>query len=292
MKKKKAIIITLIGILLLGILIWYLQKPKGTNGIKPPIDTGKIEETNLKWEDIVDIDISGFEGDIVANITYKEIPDLQEKINKEEAKWNEVKDTLDSEKDAGTIDEYYKWLSEIRKPYDEEFCQLPSDLNNYTNGDKIKITCDSETLRKLNYKFNDGFEITIDNLAKRLDDEAVKNDMKIIAEAEKNANSSKVETVVDNTKDTSKDNTYVAVGDTLFIGIKDIDTVNLYQVKSDEQNIVVDVKNESDFETVKKHALKYGNIDYIQYNGLVYYAETNFEEANEWKGFSIEESKD
>ena len=141
---------------------------------KKTISTGKIEETNLKWEDIVNIDISGFEGDIVANITYKEIPNLQEKINKEEAKWNEIKDTLDSEKDASTIYKYYEWLSEIRKPYDEDFCQLPSDLNNYTNGDKIKITCDSEVLRKLNYKFNDGFEITIDNLAKKLDDETMK----------------------------------------------------------------------------------------------------------------------
>ena len=79
--------ITLVGIVLLELLFWYLQKPKETSELKPPISTSKIEETNLKWEDIVDVDISGFEGDIVANITYKEIPDLQEKINKEEAKW-------------------------------------------------------------------------------------------------------------------------------------------------------------------------------------------------------------
>ena len=287
MKKKKAIIITLIGILLLGILIWYLQKPKGPNNAKPPIDTGKIEETNLKWEDIVDIDISGFEGDIVANITYKEIPDLQEKINKEEAKWNEIKDTLDSEKDASTIDEYYEWLSEIRKPYDEEFCQLPSDLNNYTNGDKIKITCDSEVLRKLNYKFNDGLEITIDNLAKRLDDETMEKRKQQTEISEPIVEENKTEEV-----GKTKQNVYTVVGDTFVVAVRDLSTVNLFQIENKNQRVLVDVKTADDFETVKKHALEYGNIDYIQYNDEVYYASEDFKEANVWKGFTVEESKD
>ena len=287
MKKKKAIIITLIGILLLGVLIWYLQKPKGTNNVKPSIDTGKIEETNLKWEDIVDIDISGFEGDIVANITYKEIPDLQEKINKEEAKWNEIKDTLDSEKDASTIDEYYEWLSEIRKPYDEEFCQLPSDLNNYTNGDKIKITCDSEVLRKLNYKFNDGFEITIDNLAKRLDDETMEKRKQQTEISEPIVEENKTEEI-----DNTKQNVYTVVGDTFVVAVRDLSTVNLFQIENKNQRVLIDVKTAEDFETVKKHALEYGNIDYIQYNDEVYYASEDFKEANVWKGFTVEESKD
>ena len=287
MKKKKAIIITLTGILLLGVLIWYLQKPKGTNGVKPPIDTGKIEETNLKWEDVVDVDISGFEGDIVANITYKEIPDLQEKINKEEAKWNEIKDTLDSEKDASTIDEYYTWLSEIRKPYDEEFCQLPSDLNNYTNGDKIKITCDSEVLRKLNYKFNDGFEITIDNLAKRLDDETMKERQQQTPINEPIVEENKTEEI-----DDTKQNVYTVVGDTFVVAVRDLSTVNLFQIENKSQRVLIDVKTAEDFETVKKHALEYGNIDYIQYNNEVYYASEDFKEANVWKGFTVEESKD
>lgn len=287
MKKKKAIIITLTGILLLGILIWYLQKSKGTSDAKPPIDTGKIEETNLKWEDVVDVDISGFEGDIVANITYKEIPDLQEKINKEEAKWNEIKDTLDSEKDASTIDEYYEWLSEIRKPYDEEFCQLPSDLNNYTNGDKIKITCDSEVLRKLNYKFNDGFEITIDNLAKRLDDETMKERQQQTPINEPIVEENKTEEI-----DGTKQNVYTVVGDTFVVAVRDLSTVNLFQIENKNQRVLIDVKTAEDFETVKKHALEYGNIDYIQYNDEVYYASEDFKEANVWKGFTVEESKD
>lgn len=287
MKKKKAIIITLIGILLLGVLIWYLQKPKGTNNVKPSIDTGKIEETNLKWEDIVNVDISGFEGDIVANITYKEIPDLQEKINKEEAKWNEIKDTLDSEKDASTIDEYYAWLSEIRKPYDEEFCQLPSDLNNYTNGDKIKVTCDSEVLRKLNYKFNDGLEITIDNLAKRLDDETMKERQQQTPINEPIVEENKTEEI-----DDTKQNVYTVVSDTFVVAVRDLSTVNLFQIENKNQRVLIDVKTAEDFETVKKHALEYGNIDYIQYNDEVYYASEDFKEANVWKGFTVEESKD
>lgn len=277
----------LTGILLLGILIWHLQKPKGTNGIKPPIDTGKIEETNLKWEDIVNIDISGFEGDIVANITYKEIPDLQEKINKEEAKWNEIKDTLDSEKDASTIDEYYEWLSEIRKPYDEDFCQLPSDLNNYTNGDKIKITCDSEVLRKLNYKFNDGFEITIDNLAKRLDNETMEKRKQQAEISEPIVEENKTEEI-----DDTKQNVYTVVGDTFVVAVRDLSKVNLFQIENKNQRVLIDVKTAEDFETVKKHALEYGNIDYIQYNDEVYYASEDFKEANVWMGFTVEESED
>ena len=252
---------------------------------KKTISTGKIEETNLKWEDIVNIDISGFEGDIVANITYKEIPNLQEKINKEEAKWNEIKDTLDSEKDASTIDEYYAWLSEIRKPYDEDFCQLPSDLNNYTNGDKIKITCDSEVLRKLNYKFNDGFEITIDNLAKKLDDETMKERQQQTPINEPIVEENKTEEVED-----SKQNVYTVVGDTFVVSVRDLSTVNLFQIENKNQRVLIDVKTAEDFETVKKHALEYGNINYIQYNGEVYYASEDFKEANVWMGFT--ESKD
>ena len=236
---------------------------------------------------MVDVDISGFEGDIVANITYKEIPDLQEKINNEEAKWNEIKDTLDSEKDASTIDEYYEWLSEIRKPYDEEFCQLPSDLNNCTNGDKIKTTCDSEILRKLNYKFNDGFEITIDNLAKKLDDETMEERKQQTEISEPIVEENKPEEIND-----TKQNVYTVVGDTFVVAVRDLSTVNLFQIENKNQRVLIDVKTAEDFETVKKHALEYGNIDYIQYNDEVYYASEDFKEANVWKGFTVEESKD
>ena len=86
MKKKKIIIITFIGIMLLGLLVWYLRKPND-NSETPSIDTGEIKETTLKWEDVVDVDISGFEGDLIANISYKEIPELQEKIDVEEEKF-------------------------------------------------------------------------------------------------------------------------------------------------------------------------------------------------------------
>ena len=116
--------------------------------------------------------------------------------------------------------------------------------------------------------------------------------MKIIAEAEKNANSSKVETVVDNTKDTSKDNVYQVIGQTIYIGVRDINTINLYQNKTEEQNLMISVNSKEDFEAIKKQALSSGKIDFIQFDGVVYSKETNFEEAEEWKGFAIEESKD
>ena len=142
MKKKKIIIITLVGIVLLGLLVWYLKKPN-VNNDSPTIDTGEIKETKLKWEDVVDVDISGFEGDLIANISYKEIPELQEKIEVEEEKWGKARDTFDPNEDASTIENYLNWLSEIRKPYNENFCELPADLNVKKKGDVVKVTCNS-----------------------------------------------------------------------------------------------------------------------------------------------------
>ena len=194
---------------------------------------------------------------------------------------------MDSEKDASTIYKYYEWLSEIRKPYDEDFCQLPSDLNNYTNGDKIKITCDSEVLRKLNYKFNDGFEITIDNLAKRLADETMEKRKQQTPINEPIVEENKTEEI-----DDTKQNVYTVVGDTFVVAVRDLSTVNLFQIENKNQRVLIDVKTAEDFETVKKHALEYGNINYSQYNGEVYYASEDFKEANVWKGFTVEESED
>lgn len=283
MKKKKALVISLIGLLLLGTLIWYLYKQKDNSTIKPPIDIGEIEETSFKWEDIATADISGFEGDIIVNLTYKEIPDLKKKIEAEEEKWNNLKDTLDPYKDAQLINDYYTWLSEIRNAYDEAFCHLPSDLNNYKNGDTIKITCDSEILRQLNYKFNDGFTVKIENVVARLDDEVVKEKQTIDKPID---NSIKEE---NNTDITNVENVYEVIGDTFVVSVRNLDTVNLFEINNKDQRVLIDVKSEEDFNKVKQHALTYGNIDYIQYNDEVYYASSEFMEANEWKGFTQED---
>lgn len=282
MKKKKIIIITFIGIMLLGLLVWYLRKPND-NSETPSIDTGEIKETTLKWEDVVDVDISGFEGDLIANISYKEIPELQEKIDVEEEKWNQVRDKLDPNNDASTIESYLNWLGEIRKPYNENFCELPADLNAKKKGDIVKISCNSETLKKLNYKFNDGFEITLENVVKGIDEETKKKHQLILST--KNEEDEEANTV--DIPEIKAENDYSVYGDDLVITVEDINTVNLNQVKYEGQRIMVVVGNQDDFETVKKHALKYGNIDSIQLGDDVYGKESNYEEAEEWRGISM-----
>ena len=229
MKKKKIIIITLVGIALLGLLAWYLKKPN-VNNDGPTIDTGEIKETTLKWEDVVNVDISGFEGDLIANISYKEIPELQEKIEVEEEKWEKVRDMLDPNEDASMIENYLNWLGEIRKPYNENFCELPADLNVKKKGDIVKISCNSETLKKLNYKFNDGFEITLSDIVpieeKVIYSETDKNtiDNNETTDNDKNDDN---ETSIENNVVEVKENVYSTIGDNLLIYVNDIDTVNL-----------------------------------------------------------------
>ena len=293
MKKKKIIVITFIGIVLLGLLVWYLRKPND-NSETPSIDTGEIKETTLKWEDVVDVDISGFEGDLIANISYKKIPELQEKIEVEEEKWNQVRDKLDPNNDASTIESYLNWLGEIRKPYNENFCELPADLNAKKKGDIVKISCNSETLKKLNYKFNDGFEITLSDIIPIEEKVEYTETNESIVDNNKNTNN---ETNVVNTDDGTKksfiteegtkviiENYYSTVGNHLFIHVNDIDTVNLNQTRTDGFTITVIVKNDDDFNAVKEHALKRGNIDYIEYGDQVYMKETDFKESLEWQG--------
>ena len=286
MKKKKIIIITLVGIALLGLLAWYLKKPN-VNNDGPTIDTGEIKETTLKWEDVVNVDISGFEGDLIANISYKEIPELQEKIEVEEEKWEKVRDMLDPNEDASMIENYLNWLGEIRKPYNENFCELPADLNVKKKGDIVKISCNSETLKKLNYKFNDGFEITLSDIVpieeKVIYSETDKNtiDNNETTDNDKNDDN---ETSIENNVVEVKENVYSTIGDNLLIYVNDIDTVNLNQVKTDDFYITAVVSNDADFETIKEHALKRGNIDYIEYGDYMYKKETDFKEGTVWQG--------
>lgn len=282
MKKKKIIIITLVGIALIGLLVWYLKKPN-VNNDSPTIDTGEIKETTLKWEDVVEVDISGFEGDLIANISYKEIPELQEKIEVEEEKWGKARDTFDPNEDASTIENYLNWLSEIRKPYNENFCELPADLNVKKKGDVVKVTCNSDVLKKLNYKFNDGFEVTLENVVKGIDEETKKKHQLILS----TKNDEDDETNIVDVPEIIAENDYSVYGDDLVITVEDINTVNLNQVKYEGQRIMVVVGNQDDFETVKKHALKYGNIDSIQLGDDVYGKESNYEEAEEWRGISM-----
>ena len=282
MKKKKIIIITLVGIALIGLLVWYLKKPN-VNNDSPTIDTGEIKETTLKWEDVVEVDISGFEGDLIANISYKEIPELQEKIEVEEEKWQKMRDTLDPNEDASTIENYLNWLGEIRKPYNENFCELPADLNVKKKGDVVKITCNSDALKKLNYKFNDGFEVTLENVVKGIDEETNKKHQLILST--KNEKDEETNTI--DIPEIKAENDYSVYGDDLVITVEDINTVNLNQVKYEGQRIMVVFGNQDDFETVKKHALKYGNIDSIQLGDDVYGKESNYEEAEEWRGISM-----
>lgn len=286
MKKKKIITIILVGLVLLGLLVWYLRKPND-NSETPSIDTGEIKETTLKWEDVVDVDISGFEGDLIANISYKEIPELQEKIEVEEEKWNQVRDTLDPNNDASTIESYLNWLGEIRKPYNENFCELPADLNAKKKGDIVKISCNSETLKMLNYKFNDGFEITLSDIIpieEKVEYTEINESIVTNNETTNNNKNDDNETSNENNVIETKENIYSTIGDNLLIYVNDIDSVNLNQVKTDGFYITAVVSNDEDFEKVKEYALKRGNIDYIEYGEYMYKKETDFKEGTVWQG--------
>lgn len=263
------------------------------------IDTSDINETTINWEDIVEVSILGSEGNLSVEFTYKEIPDLRDKIDAENAKWEEKRGTLDSDIDKDTIQTNLNWLEELNKLYSTDFCETPADLNNHKKGDTIKITCSSATLEKLNYKFNDGFEYTLSDIDEALSEEEIEKSLKEMEEAkeylEKEAKGEISNDTTENTTttedlDTEPSNYYNVIGNTIYVVVEDIDSVNLFQQKSEDETMMVVVKSQSDFEKVKEIALSRGNIDYIQFNDVVYEKETNFKEAESWNGFSIPEN--
>ncbi len=303
-EKRQLKILCIVLALIALIVCIFLNRDSNKNEDKEYIDTTEIEETSLNWEDIVHTEIFGYEGNVSIDISYDEIPDFQTKLENEYKKWEEKRSSLDPVEDAEEIEAYKNWLEELNKVYSASFCSVPADLNNHKIGDTVKITCDNETLRKLNYKFSDGFEITLDGIqtekealksfeemeeAKKAQEEAVKN--KTSESIENNSSSSNDNNSSSDSSnlDTEQNNYYGVIGDTIVIGIKNIDTVNLIQQKNDDQIILVTVENKSDFEKVKEIALSQGNIDYIQIGMEVYDKESNFKEAEEWKGFTAQE---
>lgn len=304
-KSKKQLIWISVILVIIAIVLCVLlnQKPSdsstNSNNQNNEIDTSDIAETSFNWEDIVDVSIIGDEGNLTVEFTYKEIPDLRSKIDDENSKWEEKRGTLDSDADKETIQTNLNWLEELNKLYSTNYCETPADLNNHKKGDTIKITCDSETLRKLNYKFNDGFEYTLNDIYEARTEEEIEKSIKESKEAkeylEKEAKGEvSNDTTENNTTEedlkTEPSNYYDVIGNTIYVSINDIDTVNLYQQKNDDQIMMVVVKSQSDFEKVKEFALSQGNIDYIQLGLDVYDKDSDFKEAEEWKGFSIPEN--
>ena len=90
--------------------------------------------------------------------------------------------------------------------------------------------------------------------------------------------------------ETEPSNYYDVIGNTIYVLVEDINTVNLYQQKGEDETMMVVVNSQSDFEKVKEFALSQGNIDYIQLGLDVYDKDSDFKEAEEWKGFSIPEN--
>lgn len=289
-KKQLTILSVVMAVIAIGICIALNTKPK-VDEQKTYIDTSDIEETSFNWEDITHVEIFGYEGNIGLNITYDEIPEFQNKLEEENNKWKEKRLSLDTTKDAEEIKSNLEWLEELNKAYDAEYCSAPSDLNNYKVGDTVKITCGNKTLEKLNYKFNDGFEITLENIF--TEEELIENEKE--AEEGRNAEQAEInkENIENNASDVNsnnevvevneQDNYYDVIGNSLFITVYDANTVNLIQTNNyDEITVVVD--NQEDFETIKEKALALNNIDYIQIGMDVYDKESNFTEAEEWKG--------
>ena len=304
-KSKKRLICISVILMIIAIVLYVLlnQKPSdsstNSNNQNNEIDTSDIAETSFNWEDIVDVSIIGDEGNLTVEFTYKEIPDLRSKIDDENSKWEEKRGTLDSDADKETIQTNLNWLEELNKLYSTNYCEAPADLNNHSKGDTIKITCDSETLRKLNYKFNDGFEYTLSNIYEARTEEEIENSIKEAKEAkeylEKEAKSEvSNDTTENNTTEedleTEPSNYYDVIGNTIYVLVEDINTVNLYQQKGEDETMMVVVNSQSDFEKVKEFALSQGNIDYIQFGLDVYDKDSDFKEAEEWKGFSIPEN--
>ena len=280
--KKQLIWIGIILVLIAIILCVFLNKKPNDDSIPnnqdSQIDTSDIKETTLNWEDIVDVSILGSEGNLSVEFTYKEIPDLRDKIDAENAKWEEKRGTLDSDTDQDTIQTNLNWLEELNKLYSTDFCEAPADLNNHKKGETIKITCSSATLEKLNYKFNDDFEYTLSDIDEALSEEEIEKSLKEMEEAkeylEKEAKGEISNDTTENTTvedlDTEPSNYYNVIGNTIYVVVEDIDSVNLFQQKGEDETMMVVVNSQSDFEKVKEIALSRGNIDYIQFNDVVY----------------------
>lgn len=297
-KKQLIRICILLAIIAIVICIALNIKPKETTSKDTSqnnyIDTSDIEETTFNWEDVVDIQIVGNEGDLVSEITYKEIPELRSKIDKENAKWEKLRAELDPLEDGEEISAYLSWLEELNKLYSTDFCETPPDINTHVKGDTIKITCSSEILEKLNYKFNDGFEYTLTDIYEKIN---------IIDDVEtQDTESTEENSQFDNTEETKSENAttsenvptnidknyYWQLGNDVFININDISSAKLNPAVSDEERIFLVVNNEEDFQTVKDYVTKHTENTYvIEYDGYWYGLNGNFEEKEICKGITL-----
>ena len=273
--------------------MFFNRDSTNSNNQDAEIDTRDVAETSFNWEDIVDINVLGDEGSLIIEFTYKEIPDLRTKIDDENAKWEEKRWDLAPNADQEIIQVNLNWLEDLNKLYSTDFCEAPADLNNHKEGDTIKITCDSETLRKLNYKFNDGFEYTLSDIY------GVDTDKEYLSNTEKdteNTDTEKKESSVSETtsenlySDIYNENHYWELGNDVFININDISSAKLDPVVSDEQRIFLVVNNEEDFQIVKEYVLKHTENTYvIEYDGYWYGVNGDFEEREICKGITLGE---
>ena len=296
--KKKQIIWLCSGLVVLAIIICIvLNLPKNQTDTNLTtdeteyeyIDTTNIEETEINWEDIINIDVSGFIGDVTVNISYNEIPDLTNKISKEEEQYSEKRNSQELSEEEQQ--EYNDWIDKLRNVVNEDYCSFPADINTKINGDTVKIVCNSETLKKLNYKFDDGFEITLSGLLTKKDNAEVEADLKSKAEYESQVASGEIDEEIETTVETeeTQKNYYTVVGNDIIVTVKNLETANLNQTKSSDQRLIIVVDNDNDFEKVKEYALSNGNIDLIQNGETVYDKESNFTEGEQWKGISLEQ---
>lgn len=286
MNKKKKIIIFL-SIALLFILGVYLADNQSKNDDQP--NTGNqtdkrynnpdnYENIKLNWGEIVHVQFSGFEGNPSIKITYKEIPELKDRILEEKNRWEIVKADLSEKQNKDEIQDYLLFISNFDSS--REWCSLPEDYKNIKNGDEIELTCGNSTLEALNYSYDSIYKVTVEGIWK----DETPDPNKIIKKPESNyiKTPSQNDGVYESELGTVTIKNGVSYWDLITTVVIKAENLNNIDISNIDANISLYV-DEIQLDEARKFARE-NNIKSIQVDDRVYTQESDYMEWEEWKG--------
>lgn len=231
-----------------------------SNSVKEKTETKDI----IDWNEIVEVKISGYEGNSDVQIEYKEIPGLLDKIQTEEEKWEEIKYDLIDTRNNDEINKNMEWITSLRKLKNKEYCQYSDNWDELKNGDILTLICGNETLKALNYDYDNELVITVEGL-------------KIVEKVETDNETNYSERV-------KKEDQYTVLGNDMFFTPADYNNINFE--KTEGYRVILFVNTKTDLEKAIKASLSQENVAYIQYGEKMYTRESNYTEWEEFKGLT------
>lgn len=252
----KKIILVLIGIICL--IAIYLAMP---------YEHENKEKIDMK--SIVNVELTGVEGDSYVYLSYNEIDGQMDKINEYVKQYNDTINERLKMSEEEQLKEYEKLSSVLSSV--SGFCHPKEEYRKLNNGDEVIIECQSDGLDILGYAYDKEFKVVVDELISS-EDIAVQETTEEIPE----------EPTIDTVENEIIEETYNPDGSVL-IRPKDI---NKYDFKDDYSDnyacLIVEEENlDKGIEIAREHGFSCVLVGEYEYD-----RESNFEVREGFKGYA------